>query len=260
MTARWIGTSWKMNLTLAEAVDYADTLGRTLRERPELTAEVQPFIIPPATALAAVHQAFGERGQRPGGIKLGVQNAHWEDSGAWTGEISVPQAVDAGADLVEIGHSERREFFNETIRTTRLKVLAAIRHGARPLLCVGEPQEVRERGQAAEYILSQANGALDGLNPEQLNSVLIAYEPIWAIGASGRPASAAELREPFDALRERFRGRVGSLLYGGSVNRHNAGELLATDAIDGLFVGRAAWSAEGYTELLELASFRFPGR
>lgn len=242
-----------MNLTLAEAEKYAQDLGQTLRDRPELTRGVQPFIIPPATALTTVHQVLGERLQRPGGLKLGVQNAHWEDSGAWTGEISVPQAVDAGADIVEIGHSERREFFNETIRTTRLKVLAAIRHGASPLLCVGEPREVRERGQAADYILSQASGALDGLAAQQLSTVLIAYEPIWAIGASGRPATAAELREPFDALRARFGSQVGSLLYGGSVNRRNAESLLAMENIDGLFIGRSAWTAQGYTELLERA-------
>lgn len=254
MTSRWIGTSWKMNLTLSEAVTYAQDLGQALRERPGLTQGVQPFLIPPATALATVHQLLGERPQRPGGLKLGVQNAHWEDSGAWTGEISVPQAVDAGADIVEIGHSERREFFNETIRTTRLKVLATLRHGARPLLCVGEPSEVRERGQAADYILRQASGALEGLTAAQLRSVLIAYEPIWAIGASGRPATAAELSEPFAALRESFGAEVGSLLYGGSVNRENAQSLLAMKDIDGLFIGRAAWTAQGYTELLELAS------
>jgi L-erythrulose 1-phosphate isomerase len=254
MTARWIGTSWKMNRTLSEAEAYAQTLEQALRTRPELTAEVQPFILPPATALATVGKVFGGRAQRPGGIKLGVQNAHWEDSGAWTGEISVPQAVDAGADIVEIGHSERREFFNETIRTTRLKVLAALRHGAWPLLCVGEPREVRERGNAADYILRQATGALDDLTPEQLSNVLIAYEPIWAIGASGRPATSTELSEPFDALRERFGEHVGSLLYGGSVNRQNAQELLAMENIDGLFIGRAAWTAEGYVEFLELAS------
>ncbi|NDK31640.1 triose-phosphate isomerase [Nesterenkonia haasae] len=254
MSCRWIGTSWKMNLTLAEAEAYAQVLQRVLRSRPELTAGIQPFIIPPATALAAVHRVFGDRSQRPGGLKLGVQNAHWEDSGAWTGEISVPQALDAGADIVEIGHSERREFFNETIRTTRLKVLAALRHGAYPLLCVGEPQEVRERGQAAPYILGQANGALEGLSPEELSTVLIAYEPIWAIGASGRPATAAELSEPFEALRERFGRHVGALLYGGSVNPQNAAELLGMENVDGLFIGRSAWTAEGFTELLELAS------
>lgn len=254
MTARWIGTSWKMNLTLSEAETYARSLSHSLRSRPELTAGVQPFIIPPVTALSAVRGVFGDSSQRPGGIKLGVQNAHWEDSGAWTGEISVPQAVDAGAEIVEIGHSERREFFNETIRTTRLKVRAALKHGAWPLLCVGEPQEVRARGHASDYILSQANGALEGLSPEQLSTVLIAYEPIWAIGASGRPATSAELIEPFQALREQFGGHVASLLYGGSVNPHNAQDLLAMKDIDGLFTGRAAWTAEGFTEILELAA------
>lgn len=254
MTSRWIGTSWKMNFTLSDAVTYTHTLGKALCERPELSEGIQPFLVPPATALATVHQILGERPRRPGRLKLGVQNAHWEDNGAWTGEISVPQALDAGADIVEIGHSERREFFNETIRTTRLKVLAAIRHGAYPLLCVGEPQEVWDRGQAADYILRQANGALDGLTEAQLSAVLIAYEPMWAIGATGRPATVAQLSEPFHALHERFGGRVECLLYGGSVNRQNAESLLATEHIGGLFIGRSAWTAAGYTEILELAS------
>lgn len=251
---RWIGTSWKMNFTLREATDYIHGLQQALRREPEIVKGIQPFVIPPATALATVHQEVGPASQRLGGLKLGVQNAHWEDSGAWTGEISVPQAVDAGAELVEIGHSERREFFNETIRTTGLKVRAALRHGARPLLCVGEPLQVRERGQATEYIADQVAGALEGLSDEELSRVLIAYEPIWAIGASGRPAQLDELREPMSVLQEKHGHQVEGILYGGSVNLDNARELLSLESIDGLFVGRTAWNLDGFLELLRLAS------
>lgn len=253
MKKYWIGTSWKMHFTVDEAIAYAKGLSQAFAAEPELTARSQPFVIPPVTALVPVGQELGARGERPGGLKLGVQNVHWEDSGAWTGEISVPQAVDAGAEIVEIGHSERREFFNETIRTTRLKVLAALRHGAIPLLCVGEPLEVRERGDAAEYILSQATGALEGLSADQLGAVLIAYEPIWAIGSSGRPAEVHELEEPLRALRDHFGNGIQGLLYGGSVSLGNAQELMAIDILDGLFVGRAAWTLEGYLELLRAA-------
>lgn len=253
MKKYWIGTSWKMNFTLDEAISYAKGLAFALTAEPELAVRAQPFVIPPMTALVSVSQELGARSERPGGLKLGVQNAHWEDSGAWTGEISVPQAVDAGAEIVEIGHSERREFFNETIRTTRLKVLAALRHSAIPLLCVGEPLEVRDRGGAAEYILSQAAGALRGLSAAQLNAVLIAYEPIWAIGSTGRPAEVYELEEPLRALREHFGNGIQGLLYGGSVSLGNAQELMAIDILDGLFVGRAAWTLEGYLELLRAA-------
>lgn len=250
MKKYWIGTSWKMNFTLEEAISYVTGLGQALAAEPELTSNIHPFVIPPATALASVSQELGGRGERPGGLKLGVQNAHWEDSGAWTGEISVPQAVDAGAEIIEIGHSERREYFNETIRTTRVKVRAAVRHGVIPLLCVGEPQEVRDRGDTAEFILGQAKGALDGLSTDQLKAVLIAYEPIWAIGSSGRPAEIHELDEPLGALRDHFDHDIQGLLYGGSVNLGNAQELMALEVLDGLFVGRAAWTLEGYLALL----------
>lgn len=258
---RWIGTSWKMNKTLAEAGEYAAGLASALQgplgssgavnsAGPE--AGLQPFIIPPHTALAAVAGVLGDLANVPGGVRIGAQNAHWEDSGAWTGEISVPQAMDAGATIIEIGHSERREHFKETVETTRLKVEATLRHGAIPLLCIGEPRAVRDDGDSASYILEQARGALSGLSEEQLSRVLIAYEPIWAIGSGGRPARPEELLEPFAALRRHYGAHVEGLLYGGSVTLENAPALLALDDVDGLFVGRAAWELDGYLKLLEL--------
>ncbi len=263
---RWVGTSWKMNKTLAEAREYAAGLTAALEENTRLSSAdsgdggLQPFLIPPHTALAAVAEELGERANRCGGVQLGAQNAHWEDAGAWTGEISVPQAMDAGATLIELGHSERREHFAETDETVRLKVQAALRHGAMPLLCVGEPASVRDAGGSAEHILSQTRAALEGLTEGQLARVLIAYEPIWAIGAAGRPAEVHELEEPFAALREEFGGQragaggVAGLLYGGSVNLNNAEELLSMDAVDGLFVGRTAWELAGFIRLLEIAA------
>lgn len=249
---RWIGTSWKMNKTLEEARDYARGLRNALARQPGLLTEVQPFIIPPHTALAAVAEELGPESTRT--VRLGAQNAHWEDSGAWTGEVSVPQVADAGAELVEIGHSERREHFGETIETTRLKVASTLRHGLVPLLCIGEPAQVQERGETARHILDQARGALGALSADQLSRVLIAYEPIWAIGAQGRPATAEELREPFEVLDAEYGGRVQALLYGGSVSADNAAELLRIPGVGGLFIGRAAWTLAGYLEILHLAS------
>lgn len=244
----WIGTSWKMNKGLAEARRYArglhDHLGKTG------LSGVQPFIIPSFTALAATRDELGAESP----VLLGVQNAHWDDHGAWTGEVSVPQAKDAGAQLVEIGHSERREHFGETVATTRLKVAAALAHGLVPLLCIGESAEVNQAGESAPFILQQAAGALDGLTPEQLGRVLIAYEPIWAIGENGRPATVEELREPFAALGREYGGRTSGLLYGGSVNLDNAEDLLGIDHVTGLFVGRAAWELPGYLRLLQMAA------
>ncbi|MGJ9372433.1 triose-phosphate isomerase [Nesterenkonia sp. CF4.4] len=248
----WIGTSWKMNKTVAQARDYARALRSALEQRPALLEGVQPFIIPPHTALTAVAEELGPEPART--VRLGAQNAHWEDDGAWTGEISVPQVADAGASLVEIGHSERREHFGETIETTRLKVASTLRHGLVPLLCIGEPAEVQSRGETADYLLDQARGALRDLSTEQLSRVIIAYEPIWAIGAQGRPATVTELREPFEVLAREYGGHVQALLYGGSVSTDNAAQLLEIPGVQGLFVGRAAWTLEGYLNLLEIAA------
>ncbi|MBO0679951.1 triose-phosphate isomerase [Mycolicibacterium sp. S2-37] len=221
--------------------DYVDRIG---------LSGVQPFVIPSFTALAATRDELGADSP----VLLGAQNAHWEDEGPWTGEVSVLQVKDAGAQLVEIGHSERREHFGETVATTRLKVAAVLAHGLVPLLCIGESAEVKDAGGSSSFILEQAAGALDGLTTEQLRSVLIAYEPIWAIGERGRPATVEELREPFADLGREYGGRTRGLLYGGSVNLDNAEDLLGIDHVTGLFVGRAAWQLPGYLRLLEIAA------
>ena len=139
------------------------------------------------------------------------------------------------------------------METTRLKVAAALRHGLTPLLCIGESAEVKEAGGSSAFILEQAAGALEGLSAEELSRVVIAYEPIWAIGEKGRPATVEELVEPFAALGEPYTGKVTGLLYGGSVNLDNAADLLGIEHVTGLFVGRTAWKLEGYLELLRIA-------
>jgi triosephosphate isomerase len=218
----WIGTSWKMNKTLEEARSYASGLVTSLSGRGLDT--VQPFILPAATALAVVAEILtGDKR-----VLLGAQN----------------------------GHSERREHFGETDETVRLKVAATLRHGLTPLLCIGEPGDEKDNGGSTPYILNQASRALEGLDDDQLARVLIAYEPIWAIGEYGRPATVDELKEPFAALGQEYGGRVAGLLYGGSVGLHNAAALLDIDYVDGLFVGRAAWELEGYLRLLEIAAAR----
>ncbi|WP_422116111.1 triose-phosphate isomerase [Brachybacterium sp. UNK5269] len=246
MSTLWIGTSWKMTKTLAEARAWAEALRDHLGG--SAPTGVQPFVIPSFTATTTVRGILGDHSP----VLLGVQNAHWEDAGAWTGEVSVPQAKDAGAQLVEIGHSERREHFGETVETTRRKVAAALRHGLTPLLCIGESAEVKARGGSAAFILAQAAGALDSLPAEEVSRVVIAYEPIWAIGEKGRPATVEELVDPFAALGEAYGGKVAGLLYGGSVNLDNAADLLGIEHVTGLFVGRTAWRLEGYLELLRI--------
>jgi triosephosphate isomerase len=244
----WVGTSWKMTKTLGQAREYARGLAEHLGE--QAPAGVQPFILPSATALDAVRAELGEDSP----VVLGAQNAHWAPEGAWTGEVSVLQVADAGARVVEIGHSERREHFGETDEVVRKKVAAVSDLGLTPLLCIGESEEVKQAGGSTNHILGQAASALDGLSAADLARVLIAYEPIWAIGEQGRPARVEELADPFTALHREYGSITRGVLYGGSVNQGNAAELLGIDGVSGLFVGRAAWDLDGYVELLDIAA------
>jgi triosephosphate isomerase len=242
----WIGTSWKMNKTIAEARDYVDRLLAT-----PLPSQVQAFLVPPLTALAAV------RDRLPPGcpVLLGAQNAHWAAEGAGTGEVSMRMVHDAGASIVEIGHSERRQHFGETDRTVALKVRAAVDADLVPLVCVGEPAEVRDAAGADQFVQAQLRIALSRLTPPEVRQCLVAYEPVWAIGAGGRPATPAEVAPVLAVLAEeltRLSGGVGcrALLYGGGVDQDNAAELLRGTAVNGLFIGRAAWTPEGLRTLL----------
>jgi triosephosphate isomerase len=222
--------------------------------RADLPAGVQPFLVPAHTSLAAVRDVLG----RSSPVLLGAQNAHWDVEGAWTGEVSMRMVADAGAQLVELGHSERRAAFGETDETVARKARAAVDAGLRPLICVGEPAEVRDAGQAGSFVASQARAALSLLSPQERGHVLVAYEPVWAIGAFGRVATPEELAPTtsalWSALADLCGGRqVTRLLYGGSVARDDARWLLDVPHVGGLFVGRAAWDVDGYVELLRIA-------
>lgn len=242
MSPTWVGTSWKMNKTLGQSQEFAAQLAREPQKR---WHALQPFVIPPATAIDTVSKALG----RESNILVGAQNAHWEDAGAWTGEISMPQIADAGAHLVELGHSERRTYFAETDETVNLKVHAALRHGLRPLVCVGEPESVKRAGKSVEYVVSQALAAVAGV--DDASSVLIAYEPIWAIGELGRPAQPEDIAPTFEVLEVEMRGKISGLLYGGSVTLANSADLLAVSGVDGLFIGRAAWAPTDFVKILD---------
>ncbi len=253
-TTHWIGTSWKMNKKLAEALAFAEALAAAL---PSVESIVQPFVIPPFTAARQVKAELA--GTR---VKVGAQNMHWDDSGAWTGEISPPMLVDCGLDLVELGHSERREHFGETDRTVGLKTAAALRHGLIPLVCVGETLAERESGRADEVLRRQVEGALEFLEEPRLRSeILFAYEPVWAIGVNGIPAGAdyADARQKLIKLLAAERlGSPPIVLYGGSVNPANAAELIVQPNIDGLFIGRSAWQPDGYLDVIDKASAALP--
>jgi triosephosphate isomerase len=242
----WIGTGWKMNKTVAETRRYIADLKTQLPSKAGTDCAL--FIIPPFTALAAAREAIGAAP-----VLLGAQNMHWAEAGAYTGEISAPMLEEFGIDLVELGHSERREHFGETDATINLKVKAALRHGIRPLLCVGDSAEERAAGASAAAVVRQMRLAFAGLKKGEIGRCLVAYEPVWAIGERGVPASPEEARAVHVALHVALK-ELGApsvpVLYGGSVNLDNAVALAGEPAIDGLFVGRAAWSADGFASLI----------
>lgn len=242
----WVGTSWKMNKTLAEAKAFAEGLKAADGGR---DPRIQRFVIPPFTAVREVKAWLAGTS-----VKVGAQNMHWADEGAWTGEISPVMLKDCGLDLVELGHSERREHFGETDETVGLKTEAAVRHGLVPLICIGETLADREGGRAAEVLAQQVRGALSRLDGAQKQAeILLAYEPVWAIGEKGIPATAdyADARHAeIAAVAEDMLGRRIPCLYGGSVNPGNCAELIACPNIDGLFIGRSAWQVEGYLDIL----------
>ena len=244
MRTLFIGTGWKMNKTVAEAWEFVEELNAYT----SFPDGIQPFILPPHTALTTVHQALDPAT----GVWIGAQNAHWMPAGAYTGEVSMQMARDAGAVMVEIGHSERRALFNETDHTVNLKLRAALDTGLIPLLCVGEGVDVRDVGRAVDFVSTQVEVALAGVDDDGRRQVLVAYEPVWAIGDDGVAASPDHIASVATAIASEF--GIRATVYGGSVTADNAAELLETGGIDGLFVGRAAWHARGLLDLIEIAA------
>ncbi|RDL44535.1 triose-phosphate isomerase [Marinomonas piezotolerans] len=242
----WVGTSWKMNKTLAEAQAFAAALKEFDGQAEDC---IQRFVIPSFTNVRDVKQIL-----KGTSVKVGAQNMHWANQGAWTGEVSPLMLKDCELDIVELGHSERREHFGETNDTVGRKVEAAIRHGLVPLICIGETLADKDSGKAAEVLTEEVRGALQYLTDAQKSApILFAYEPVWAIGENGIPASAdyadARQAEILDVAHSVL-GRKVPCLYGGSVNPQNCEELIACEHIDGLFIGRSAWDVEGYVDIL----------
>ena len=241
----FIGTSWKMNKTLAEARHFAEHLAAS-----EGDPRIRRFVIPPFTCLREVKAILEESD-----VLVGAQTMHWAEEGAWTGEISAPMLKDCGADIVELGHSERRAHFGETDETVGLKTEAAVRHGLVPLICIGESAADTAAGRADAVLRREVEGALGRLSGQQKEAaILLAYEPVWAIGEGGTPASpdyADERQAGIIAAAEAVLGRRVPCLYGGSVNPGNAAELIARPHVDGLFIGRSAWNIEGYLDILK---------
>jgi len=246
----FVAGNWKMHLNLAEARALAV---RVVEASGELSGATC-VLIPPYTALGTVREAVAGTP-----VGLGAQNLHWEDKGAFTGEVSAPLLADAGCCYVVIGHSERRQFFGETDETVNRKVGAALRHLLTPILCVGETLEIRDSGRALAHVGHQLDAALTGLGPEAARSVVIAYEPVWAIG-TGRTASPGQAEEVQAFLRKNLSERYGDrladcaiILYGGSVKPANAWSLYREQDIDGFLVGGASLEADSFIGIVREA-------
>ena len=233
--------NWKMNQAPADAGAFMRTfLGQYARQQ-----DRRVLFFPSAVSLHVVVQAIKERAD----LEAGVQNIHWEDKGAYTGETSGTLARGAGARHVLVGHSERRHVFGETDEETGKKVAAALRAGLTPTICVGETLAQREAGQTLEVVKRQLLAAVTGIEPAVVATMIVAYEPVWAIG-TGKNATPQDAGEVHLAIRAELRTIAGErgaavpILYGGSVNRSNVDALLAADEVSGVLVGGASLDAE----------------
>ena len=242
----WIGTSWKMNKARAEAKSFANAL----RASPfSNTMMAQPFVIPLFPYITEVADILKDTR-----VKIGAQNMHWDDQGAWTGEVSAPMVKDCGATMVELGHSERRTFFNETDETVALKVQTALRHGLLALVCIGDTKAEYDAGRTAEVLEGQTHAALSHVGKAAFGNVIFAYEPVWSIGEGGTPANpdfANEQHKHIKAVTAIEAGEELPILYGGSVNPQNCCDLACQSHIDGLFIGRSAWNAADFIGIIE---------
>ncbi|HHU63985.1 MAG TPA: triose-phosphate isomerase [Clostridiales bacterium] len=242
-----IAGNWKMNKTPREAVELSTQLKADLAD----VKGVEIVICPTFVCLPAVKEVINGSN-----IKLGAQNMHWEEKGAYTGEVSPSMLVDIGVEYVIIGHSERRQYFAETDETVNKKVLSALSYDLKPIICVGETLEQREQGLTEELVASQTKEALNGLVTDAVKKVVIAYEPIWAIG-TGRTASAKDANDVISVIRKTIGSMYGQdiaeqvrIQYGGSVNGGNARELMAMPQIDGALVGGASLKSDEFYKIV----------
>jgi triosephosphate isomerase (TIM) len=244
----YIAANWKMQKTVAEAAEFVDAL------LPRIAATQSDVVIcPPFTALTAVvERRYGTA------VKVAAQNMHEEEAGAFTGEVSAPMLVELDVEAVVLGHSERRQHFNETDEALARKVPAALAADLEPILCVGESEQARDAGETEEVLERQLQADLGGLEAGQIENVVIAYEPVWAIG-TGRTATPDQAQEACAFIRDVLRARGGAadkvrILYGGSVKPANAAELLSLPDVDGALVGGASLDAADFAAIVDAAN------
>lgn len=245
-----IAGNWKCFKTSKEAAELVTLLKRQLSE----ISDVDIVVCPPFTALTVVNDLCAETN-----IAVGAQNVYFEDSGAFTGEVSAPMIKEEGCRYVIIGHSERRQLFGETNATVNKKILAALNHELTPIVCVGEILEERESGKTMDVIKSQFGESFDGLTAEQFGKLIIAYEPVWAIG-TGKTATPEQAQEVHAFIRDLAKSKYGDdvsealrIQYGGSVKPENTADLISQKDIDGALVGGASLKADSFVQIIKNA-------
>jgi triosephosphate isomerase len=249
---KFVAGNFKMNMTSSEVAPYLEVF----RQETEKLNDVDIVIIPPFTAIAKASEILGGAQK----IRLGAQNMSPEAKGAYTGEISAPMLRDLFVRYVLVGHSERRRLFGETDELVRRKLVTALASELRPILCVGETLEERQAGQEKAVLEGQLRGALEGLTPDQISEVIVAYEPVWAIG-TGLTATPEQAQEAHLFIRDYLGKLAGTslankarILYGGSVTPANAKELMSQPDIDGALVGGASLDPRGFAEIAAAAT------
>ena len=242
-----IAGNWKMNMLPNEAMDFITKLSDSVAN----TQDEIILCVPYTDLFYSLLTAQGTK------IKIGAQNMHWEENGAYTGEISGKMLQVINVEYVIIGHSERRQYFAETDETVNKKVKAALNYNLKPIVCVGETLEQKENGSTNEVITKQTKLALEGLSSEQVKNIIIAYEPIWAIG-TGKTATSEDANNSIKQIRNKIKELYGEevssqakILYGGSVKPSNAKELFETSDIDGALVGGASLSIEEFKNIVD---------
>ena len=251
MRKPFIAANWKMNMLVEEATRYGEDLVEYLKKAGVNLKETDVAICPPYIHMAALKVIFVLRN-----IMVGAQNMHFEEEGAYTGEISPKMLKDMGIECVIIGHSERRQHFGESSQACAKKVKAAVAHGIRPILCVGETLEERETGRYEDAVGYMLRDSLENVTPEEMQKTVIAYEPLWAIG-TGHTASPAQANEMAAFIRECIGAKYGEeiaseviIQYGGSVTPDNIAELMSMSDIDGALVGGASLNPKTFTAIV----------
>ena len=246
MTKKIIAGNWKMNMLPNEAMAFIEALTPMVKDTPNEVILCVPYVDLFYSLLTSQNT----------NIKIGAQNMHWEEKGAYTGEVSPQMLKSIGVEYVIIGHSERREYFSETDKTVNKKLKAAHEVGLKPIVCVGETLEQREKGETTQILEKQIKFGLEGLTEEQIRNTIIAYEPIWAIG-TGKTATKEDANDTIKGIRKEIENMYGNensknvaILYGGSVKSSNSKDLFTMSDIDGGLVGGASLDAEEFSKIV----------